>query len=169
MLKTIKYKKGVGRLKLQIYTDGSCSGNPGPGGWACIINLPEESKVISGGSKETTNNRMELSAIIEALKYIDDISWKERHDLYEIFSDSAYVINAIQKGWICNWKNNGWKTKANEDVKNIDLWKEFDKLYCNIKEEETISFIKVKGHKGDFFNEMADTEARKQTKIFMED
>lgn len=157
-------------MKLQIYTDGSCSGNPGPGGWSCIINLPEESKVISGGDKKTTNNRMELMAVIEALKYIEieNDSWNEEHDMYEIYSDSAYVVNAISK-WIENWKNNGWKTKANEDVKNVDLWKEFDRLYNSLAGQgEIISFIKVKGHKGNFFNEMADEEARKQTRKYME-
>ena len=153
-------------MKLQIYTDGACSGNPGPGGWACIINLDKKIKKISGGKKCTTNNQMELTAVLMSLSWLlknHDKLESNGYDCYEIYSDSAYVINAINKNWLENWQNNGWKTKEKKDVKNREIWEDVIKVLKRID----VTFIKVKGHKGVFLNELADKEARKQTDKFL--
>ena len=117
-----------------IYTDGACSGNPGPGGWGAILMYNEHKKEISGALKETTNNIMEITAVIEALKLL-----KHKCNV-KIYSDSAYVVNAFNNGWIHNWIKNGWKTSGKEPVKNKELWitlYEFTKMH-------NIEFIKVK-------------------------
>lgn len=141
----------------RIYTDGACSGNPGPGGWAVLFLLPNELKTFSGYELETTNNRMELIAVIRSLNLsLKNITIRD-YKRIEIFSDSAYVVNAISKGWLKKWKNNGWKTGNGEEVKNIDLWEATDKLLNDLKPK--VVFIKVKGHAGDKFNEIVDKEA----------
>ena len=110
-------------MKVRIFTDGACSENPGPGGWAAVFNTADKCKTISGNEKMTTNNRMELRAVIEA--YTKVLSKKPKTDVvYELYSDSAYVVNSINNGWIDKWQQNNWKTTKNDDVKNRDLWEQ---------------------------------------------
>ena len=135
--------------KIKIYTDGACSGNPGPGGWWSIIICNEVTKEIFGGERNTTNNRMELKSVIEALKIVNP------HDHIQIYTDSKYVKDGITS-WIHNWKKNGWKTASKKLVKNVDLWTELDSLCDKIK----IDWIWIKGHSGNAGNERADTLAR---------
>lgn len=133
-----------------IYTDGACSGNPGPGGWGAILMYKDNKKEISGSSKDTTNNIMELTAVVEALrlvKYPCKIS---------IYSDSAYVVNAFDQGWIYNWLKKGWKTADGSPVKNKELWEE---LY-NFTKVHDIKFNKVKGHADNEYNNRCDELAR---------
>ena len=135
--------------KAEVYTDGACTGNPGPGGWGATIKINEETIDLNGGEENTTNNRMELMAAIKALNYID----KD----YEIilFTDSNYVKDGITK-WIHNWKKNNWQTASKKPVKNSDLWKELDALH----NERRVLWKWVKGHAGDPGNERADELAR---------
>ena len=149
---------------IKIYTDGACSGNPGPGGWAYIICKDEEIlRKSGGGNGATTNNRMELMAVVKAVEEISKI--KEENDVvaFQILSDSAYVINAINKHWLGCWKLNGWKTSKGNEVKNSDLWKEFLELKneCE-KQMKSLIFEKVKGHAGNYFNEWVDSMARNE-------
>ena len=137
--------------RVTIYTDGACSGNPGPGGWAAVLIAGEHKKEISGGSKETTNNIMELTAIIEALKAL-----KTECDV-DLYSDSAYCVNAFTQGWVYNWMKNGWKTSNKEAVKNQELWQE---LY-NLTKKHNVTFNKVKGHSDVELNNRCDELARK--------
>ena len=104
--------------EVTIYTDGACSGNPGPGGWGAILMLGENRKEISGGSENTTNNIMELTAVIEALKIL------KRPCKVNVYSDSAYVVNAFLQKWIYGWMKKGWKTASGDPVKNKELWQE---------------------------------------------
>ena len=136
--------------KVDIYTDGACSGNPGPGGWGVLIEIDNENIELSGGDKETTNNRMELMAAIKALEEID----KD----YEItlYTDSNYVKDGITS-WISNWKKNNWKTVAKKEVKNKDLWQKLDQLMSY----HHVRWHWVKGHSGDPGNEKADRLANK--------
>lgn len=136
--------------KVIIYTDGACSGNPGPGGWGAILMYGEHKKEISGGLKETTNNIMEITAVLEALRLL-----KFECEV-KVYSDSAYVVNAFNNGWIYNWMKNGWKTANKEPVKNKELWVE---LYEFTKKHK-IEFIKVKGHADNEFNNRCDELAR---------
>lgn len=140
--------------KVIIYTDGACSGNPGPGGWGTILMYEDIKKEISGGKKDTTNNVMEITAVIEGLKLL-----KYPCEV-EIYSDSAYVVNAFNQEWITNWKKNGWKNSKKEDVKNRELWEELESL---IKQHE-VKFIKVKGHSDNEYNNRCDELARKAIK-----
>jgi ribonuclease HI len=135
---------------IKIYTDGACSGNPGRGGWAAIILDGEKIEKISGSKDNTTNNRMELTAVISALKYVKD------KDL-EIYTDSKYTKDGIEK-WISNWKKNGWKTANKQDVKNKDLWNELDQL----NSEKNVQWNWVKGHANNQYNNMADELARSE-------
>ena len=132
--------------KVLIYTDGACSGNPGPGGWGAILFYEDNKKEIYGNNPNTTNNIMELTAVIEALKLL-----KVECEV-ELYSDSAYVVNAFDKGWIYNWKKNNWKTSGKDDVKNRELWEELDKL----TQKHKVKFIKVKGHSDNEFNNRCD-------------
>ena len=136
--------------KVIIYTDGACSGNPGPGGWAAILISGDTKKEISGGSLNTTNNIMELTAILEglkALKYACEV---------EVYSDSAYSVNAFNQGWIYNWVKKGWKTADGSPVKNKEIWEE---LY-NLTKIHNVKFFKVKGHSDDELNNRCDELAR---------
>ena len=133
---------------VKIYTDGACSGNPGRGGWAAIIIDGEAIEKISGSSENTTNNRMELIAVISALKYV-------KKENIELFTDSKYTKDGIEK-WILNWKKNGWKTANKQDVKNMDLWQNLDKL----NEKKNVQWNWVKGHSDNKYNNMADELAR---------
>jgi len=134
---------------IEIFTDGACRGNPGPGGWGALLRWKKEEKELSGGSPLTTNNRMELQAPIEALKTI------KRSVPIHIYTDSKYVMDGITQ-WLQNWKRNHWRTKNNKPVKNQDLWEELDQLTAG----HSISWHWVKGHAGHIENERVDTLAR---------
>ena len=141
-------------MKYKIYTDGACSGNPGPGGWgAVIIDQDDKQKNISGSEKNTTNNRMELLAAIMSLKKI------KANSEVVIFTDSIYVKNGITE-WMKNWKKNRWKNSSKKPVKNKDLWVKLDKL-C---EANSVSWKWVKGHSTNEFNNLADELATKAIK-----
>lgn len=148
-------------MKVRIYTDGACSENPGPGGWASVWMSDNNIKVISGCNPKTTNNQMELTAVVVSLRRI--VSNHCKGDTYEVYSDSAYVVNSINNNWIDRWRLNGWKTSKGDDVKNVELWMECLKLLSQIRQMGIkITFIKVKGHSGDTLNEYADEIARKE-------
>lgn len=133
--------------EVEIYTDGACSGNPGRGGWGVILIYKGIEKELSGFEELTTNNRMELRAVIEGLKAL-----KEPCSV-KLYSDSAYVINAFQQGWIDDWKKNGWtRGSKREELKNSDLWQELD----NLIQKHRIQWIKVKGHSDNEFNNRCD-------------
>ena len=136
--------------EVTIYTDGACSGNPGPGGWGSVLIYKGIKKEISGGQKETTNNIMEITAVLEALKLL-------KHPcIVNVYSDSAYVVNCFTQGWIYNWIKKDWKTSNNEPVKNKDLWEELYKLTKIHK----VTFNKVKGHSDNELNNRCDELAR---------
>ena len=130
---------------VQIFTDGACRGNPGPGGWGALLRFGSEEKTLFGGEQDTTNNRMELTAVIEALRVL-----KRPCDV-TLTSDSTYVLKGIQE-WMPNWKKRGWKTASKKPVKNVDLWKKLDVLIV----EHKIDWQWVKGHSGHPENELAD-------------
>tara|TARA_R110002020_G_scaffold20374_4_gene69497 strand:- start:528 stop:1004 length:477 start_codon:yes stop_codon:yes gene_type:complete len=132
-----------------VHTDGACSGNPGPGGWGAILEWQGHIRELKGGERETTNNRMELTAAIEALKALT------RKSSVDIFTDSQYVRGGIT-GWIRNWKRNGWRTSDKKPVKNADLWKALDEL----SQQHDVHWHWVRGHAGDERNERADELAR---------
>ena len=134
---------------VEIFTDGACSGNPGPGGWGLVLRYNGTEKELSGGELETTNNRMELTAAIEGLRALT------RPMRIHIHTDSTYVKDGITK-WIVNWKRNGWKTAAKKPVKNVDLWQTLD--YALVGHE--VEWFWVKGHSGHVENERADVLAR---------
>ena len=135
---------------INIYTDGACKGNPGPGGWGALIIEGDTKNEICGGEADTTNNRMEILAVIMALKTINARSG------ITIFTDSTYVQKGISE-WIGKWKTNGWRTSNNKDVKNKDLWVQLDSLTSQV----TISWMWVKGHSGHPENDRADYLANK--------
>ncbi|HHU21951.1 MAG TPA: ribonuclease HI [Clostridiales bacterium] len=131
--------------QVTIYTDGACSGNPGPGGWGAILRYKDKERELSGGEAETTNNRMELLGVINALSAL-----KEPCKV-QLFTDSQYISRAVNEGWIESWKQKGWKRKGGE-LKNIDLWKELDSLLQ--KHKVTVSW--VKGHADNEYNNRCD-------------
>ena len=135
--------------EVTIYTDGACSGNPGPGGWAAILMAGGAKKEMSGGERDTTNNRMELMAVIEGLKAL------KRPCKVDIYSDSAYVVNAFEQNWIGKWVKNGWKNSAKAEVANSDLWKEL----IDLTSMHNVTFHKVKGHADNEFNNRCDALA----------
>ena len=136
---------------IKIYTDGSCIGNPGKGGWAAIILKNNEKKILKGSKDLTTNNQMELTATIKALEYIST------KDKIQIYTDSKYVKQGITE-WITKWKINGWKTSKKEEVKNKDLWLELDNLTSN----NSIEWVWVKAHSDNHLNNEVDLLARKE-------
>ena len=138
--------------KIVLYTDGACSGNPGAGGYAAILRYGEREKVLSGGEAQTTNNRMELMAVIVGLEKI-----KEPCQV-DVFSDSAYVVNAFLQGWIESWLEKGWKTAGKKEVQNVDLWK---RLLVQVN-RHTIVWNKVKGHADNELNNRCDKIARSE-------
>ena len=140
--------------KVNIYTDGACSGNPGKGGYCAILFYANNEKVISGFENDTTNNRMELLAVIKGLEAL-----KEPCDV-DIYSDSNYVVEAFNQGWIDSWVTNGWKTASRKEVKNVDLWQ---KLLAYIAVHK-VNFIKVKGHSDNPYNNRCDKIAVEQYK-----
>jgi ribonuclease HI len=135
---------------LEVFTDGACKGNPGPGGWGVLMRWGEQEKELFGGEPDTTNNRMELRAVIEALRAL------KRTVKVRVHTDSTYVHQGISK-WIHGWKKNGWLTKAKEPVKNADLWRALDEALG----EHEIEWRWVKGHAGHDGNERADQLANK--------
>ena len=135
-----------------IYTDGACSGNPGPGGWGTILIYKDIKKEISGGSPNTTNNIMEMTAVIEGLKQL-----KESCNL-KIYSDSAYIVNAFNEHWIEGWKKNNWHNSKKEAVKNKELWIEL----LDLLNKHNYEFIKVKGHSDNEYNNRCDELARNE-------
>ena len=139
---------------VEIFTDGACSGNPGPGGWAAILKYRGREKNLSGNELETTNNRMELIAAIQGLQALT------RPTKVRIYTDSIYVKDGITQ-WIKNWKRNNWQTSKNKPVKNIDLWRALDKAIQN----HEIDWLWVKGHAGHPGNERADALARKAASL----
>ena len=140
--------------KVVIYTDGACSGNPGPGGWGAILMYKGTKKEISGAKNNTTNNVMELTAALEGLKML-----KFPCEV-ELYSDSAYLVNGFLQGWIYNWQKNNWKTSNKEPVKNKEIWQEINKL----TQVHEVKFIKVKGHADNEFNNRCDELARNAIK-----
>ncbi len=138
--------------EVEIYTDGACSGNPGPGGYCAILEFNGKEKVISGGEKNTTNNRMELLAVIVSLKAL-----KEKCHV-KLYSDSAYVCNAINNNWLNTWQVNNWKTANKKEVLNKDLWDEL----LNLLSLHKVEFIKVKGHADNEKNNRCDKIARNE-------
>ena len=128
--------------KVTLYTDGACSGNPGPGGYGAVLIYEGIEKEISGGEKSTTNNKMEMMAVIKGLEAL-----KEPCEV-EVYSDSAYVVNAIEQGWIESWKKNGWRKADKKPVKNVELWEKLLELMDTHK----VTFNKVKGHADDEYN-----------------
>lgn len=138
--------------EVTIYTDGACSGNPGPGGWGAILRYGKHTKEMSGFVPGTTNNRMEIMGVIEALGALKEAC------KVTVCSDSAYLVNAFEKGWIKNWQLNGWKTTAKQPVENQDLW---TILLMSIKKHgHDIKFVKVPGHADDVDNNRCDELAR---------
>jgi ribonuclease HI len=142
--------------RVELYTDGARSGNPGPGGWAALLEWNDKKKEISGGEKLTTNNRMEMKAVIEGLKALR----KPCH--VKIHSDSALIVNAFTKGWIQNWKRKGWKKADKKPVENRDLWEEM----LRAMQKHKVSWIKVKGHSNNKLNNRVDKLAVKASKKF---
>jgi ribonuclease HI len=139
---------------IEIYTDGACSGNPGPGGWAAILIYNKKEKEISGSIKETTNNRMELFAPIMALKQLKETC------KVTIYTDSAYLHNAFKEGWIESWQQNNWKSSTKKEVANVDLWK----LLLSAMNGHTVNFVKVKGHSDNVYNNRCDKLAVQEIK-----
>lgn len=146
-----------GKKTVIIYTDGACSGNPGPGGWAALLQWNKQEKELSGGEHQTTNNRMEMRAIIEALKAINQPCNVKIH------SDSALIINTFQKGWIDSWIKRGWKKSNKKPVENQDLWKE---MLRAIK-PHNVEWIKVKGHADNERNNRVDRLAVEASKKYI--
>lgn len=144
--------------KVTIYTDGACSGNPGIGGWAAVLIYNENRKEISGYDKSTTNNRMELFAVIQALRSLNQSC------CCEIYTDSQYVADAFNKDWITSWQRNNWKTASKSDVKNVDLWRAL--LYEVNKHK--VTFVKVKGHADVELNERCDELARGEVERYQQ-
>lgn len=132
--------------KVDLYTDGACSGNPGVGGWGAILIYNGHEKEVSGYNKDTTNNRMEIFAVIQGLKQLNQPCE------VTVYSDSAYVCNAFTEKWIDEWQANNWRTKSKDKVKNDDLWK----LLLMQMEDHNVSFVKVKGHADNVYNNRCD-------------
>jgi len=133
-----------------VYTDGACSGNPGPGGWGAVLMSGDRRKELQGAEAQTTNNRMELRAAVEALAAL------KTQCAVTLYSDSAYLINAFQQNWLGRWEQNGWLTSKKQSVENKDLWRELIAL----SKKHRITWVKVKGHAGNKENERCDALAR---------
>jgi ribonuclease HI len=145
--------------KVTIYTDGACSGNPGPGGWGAILMYGEHRKEISGGEPDTTNNRMELLAVIEALgelKYPCEV---------KVYSDSAYLVNCFENKWYQRWQANGWRNAKNQPVENRDLWERL----LGLMEVHDVHYYKVKGHSDNEWNNRCDELARAAAKVVVDE
>ncbi len=141
---------------LEIYTDGACSGNPGPGGWGAVLIYGEHQKQISGGEAKTTNNRMELTAVIEALSLL------KRPCTVRLTTDSKYVADSVVKGWVYGWKKRGWKKSDGSPALNSDLW---ERLLEQL-EIHRVEFVWIKGHAGHKYNEICDRLAVAESQKF---
>ena len=137
---------GTGLTEVELWTDGACSGNPGPGGWAALLRMGKHERVLSGGEHRTTNNRMELTGVVQGLRGLT------RPCRVRVHIDSSYVKNAFANGWIARWQRNGWISKEKQPVKNRELWEE---LVVEVARHE-IEWVKVKGHYGVELNERVD-------------
>lgn len=135
--------------QIEIYTDGACSGNPGPGGWGAVLIYNGNEKQLSGSEKNTTNNRMELTAVIMALNALNQPCE------VKLTTDSKYVCDAVNKGWVYSWRKNGWRKSDKKPALNVDLWEEL----LSLLEKHEVQFIWVKGHNGHKYNEICDTLA----------
>ncbi|MGF1593196.1 MAG: ribonuclease HI [Kiloniellaceae bacterium] len=135
--------------RVEIFTDGACSGNPGPGGWGAVLRFKDAEKELSGGERATTNNRMEMMAAIVALETL------KRPSAVDLYTDSTYLRDGIMK-WIHGWKRNGWKTASKQPVKNVDLWQRLEQAL----ERHDVTWHWVRGHSGHPENERADALAR---------
>ncbi len=138
--------------KVELYTDGACSYNPGPGGYGIVLKYNEVKKEFSGFCENTTNNRMEITAVIEGFKLL-----KEPCDV-TVYSDSAYTLNAFLEGWLDNWQKNNWRTAGKKPVLNVDLWQEL----LEVIKPHSVTWVKVKGHADNELNNRCDALARKQ-------
>lgn len=136
--------------QVTIYTDGACSGNPGPGGWGCVLMYGQHKKEMSGGEPQTTNNRMEIQAALSALSVLKEPC------AVDIYTDSAYLCNAVEKKWLVNWQRNGWKTASKSPVENQDLWQSL----LALMNRHNVTFHKVKGHADNEYNNRCDALAR---------
>ena len=136
--------------QVTIYTDGACSGNPGKGGWCAILDYQGIEKVLSGAELQTTNNRMELLAVISGLAALNQPC------IVDVYSDSAYVVNAVVNDWLTDWQSRGWRTAAKQAVKNVDLWQKLLQLLA----KHRVTFYKVKGHADNQRNNRCDAIAR---------
>lgn len=143
--------------KIEIYTDGACSGNPGPGGWGVVLVYNGKEKELSGSEKNTTNNRMELTAVIMALNALNQPCE------VKLTTDSKYVCDAINKSWVYSWRKNGWKKSDKKPALNVDLWKEL----LSLLEKHEVEFIWVKGHNGHKYNEICDALAVKEYQKYL--
>lgn len=143
--------------KVEIFTDGACSGNPGPGGWGAILRYNGVEKELSGGERQTTNNRMELCAVLNALSAL-----REPCDVV-LTSDSKYVIDSVSKGWVYSWKKKGWKKSDGKPSLNVDLWERLLPLL----EMHNVTFVWIKGHAGHPENERCDALAVKEREKFV--
>jgi ribonuclease HI len=141
---------------VDIYTDGACKGNPGPGGWGALLRMGGKEKELFGGEAATTNNRMELMAVIRALEAL------KRPCAVRVHTDSVYVQKGISE-WVHNWKKNGWRTSAKQPVKNADLWRELDEIAA----KHQVKWLWVKGHAGHVENERADGLANRGVELVM--
>ena len=140
--------------RVDIYTDGACSGNPGPGGWGCVLLYGKHELTLNGYAPETTNNRMELTAAIRALEALREPCQVSVH------SDSTYLCNGFLQGWVYQWLKNGWRTVAGKEVENIDLWQRL----LELTRTHQVAFIKVKGHADNEYNNRCDALAKKAVK-----
>mgnify|MGYP003292608646 CR=1 FL=1 len=140
-----------------IYTDGACSGNPGPGGWGAILRYGEVEKELSGGEDMTTNNRMELMGVIAALSALKESC------IVELYSDSKYVIDALSKGWVYGWRKKGWRKSDNKPALNVDLWEQLLPLIA----EHELHYHWVKGHAENLYNERCDALAVMESRKFL--
>lgn len=143
--------------QIEIYTDGACSGNPGPGGWGAVLVYNGNEKQLSGSEKNTTNNRMELTAVIMALNALNQPCE------VKLTTDSKYVCDAINKSWVYSWRKNGWKKSDKKPALNVDLWKEL----LSLLEKHEVEFIWVKGHNGHKYNEICDALAVKEYQKYL--
>lgn len=144
------------KKEVTLYTDGACLGNPGPGGWAALLEYGRHAKELSGGAAATTNNRMELAAVIEGLKALKEPC------RVTVYSDSAYVVNAFRQGWIDRWQQGGWRTSRNDPVENQDLWREL----VDLVRRHDVQWRKVKGHADDERNNRCDALARSRAEEY---
>jgi ribonuclease HI len=148
------FQGGTTMKEVTIYTDGACSGNPGPGGWGAVLTYKDKQKTAFGYEPHTTNNRMELVAVIESLKLLN----QPCH--VQVYSDSAYLVNCFNNNWIEGWQKNGWRTSKNQPVENRELWE----ALLELMKIHQVEYFKVKGHSHVTLNEMADRLAREAIK-----